>query len=429
MITQHVSSHSPLSVRADKPLLFIFYLYLGLWTFDGAARYLVYLVGAPYLIYGRDLLTLLAIALTLYIRNQNRFSDVHIFFYAAVFCAYVVIGIFTHGSMVQALFGLKIFIPILMGIIVSDSLVRNPKSLFLFSFLFLFLSFIGTFLDLYGYAFWRGIEVELSDVTLELGMDNQTNIFRRIIGFARTNFQLSTQAYFFAMISIVLARSFLVKLIAWSLGVFIILASTTKGTIALYFISSGFLIANVISAKITNRLAPIYIGVGILAGGILPFSDVGHLMFLDYYSEEIFYLLASFQQRFMTGWPVIIDFIFGEGHWLMGAGIGSVGAADTLFSPVPKGAVDNFYLYAYGTFGIVFLIWLADAYRRTFLLKPGFYEFDFIVFSILSVLFIYGVVSTAIEDATTAVLVGMSMQYMYVSLKQRRKKTATAPFH
>jgi hypothetical protein len=389
----------------------IFYgviLYLLSLIIDAPMRYVMFLAGVPYLINLRDIF--MAFIILVYIINVLISGKIHknivIIFFLLIF--HSMIGILFIGNILQILFGLKVIMPLIIGIIFYPLFISKPKRVKVILSIFYLIVITGVYLNVFKQYPWEGLTYDVIGQTIEGTREWSTFGVKRIAGFARASFNTAIQLIILAIFLVSYLGNKWIKVFLWLLAGPAILLTTSKGILMVYIILSLFLIIYKIVPNFNNIYQKLLI-IPILLMILLP---VYAYFYYDQNVSQDFItnpLLWTMYQR-MEIWPDNIAFIRKSGDTILGRGIGGVGMSQHIFEKRYSLPGDNLFVYGFGYFGILSIFYFLYIYKlaQNIDLKSNLFPY-----LLLMVLFFYGIVSNVMEDSFFMIFLGICLRNLW----------------
>ncbi len=204
---------------------------IGLFAFEAAARYGLSLVGLGSLIFARAGLAALAILL-LFVDAVFRKKGVAPFvLFGVAMSFHGMVTMLTLGSAFAVIFGAKILMTFLLGIVAWDRLIR-PGSTLRYTFAAVFVAtIVGVVLDKFVLDFpWLGVTIEVGGIERELGRQWWTED-ERAGGFARSSIEIAQITPLLALTVLGYARGFTLRALMLVATIAVIYWTTQKGAI------------------------------------------------------------------------------------------------------------------------------------------------------------------------------------------------------
>jgi hypothetical protein len=387
-------------------------VYISSFVFEGVIRYFLHFLGLEYLIYFRDIILLLFILY--YILFTLTHFTINKVFLIVIFIMmfHSIIGFIFVRNIFLILFGWKIFLPFLCGILFGFLFITHIKSTNRVFLLLVFCAILGIFLNYYQEFPWGDLQYKLGGFDIEAVRSWETFDFRRLSGASRASFDAAIQILLLSIFLIQYLKSNYVKIIVWVLAGPAILLTTTKGIVITYIIITMGLLAYWIVPnyhKIYQKI--LFIPLALVIA--IP-------LFSNYISQfNMPLILASFLERIMYTYPDSFRMIQNNGNWLLGRGLGGMGTGQLFFELDKYSPGDNIFMYAYGNFGvfsILYFIYFAIISQSLELKSELFY------YLLILSLFVYGIVTAAFENALFNLFLGMFIGYIHnTSLREYSK--------
>ena len=225
-----------------EKIIWIFFLFM---VFDAPLRFYFVSIGAPLLIYLKDILMVgLCIKVLLNIVYSGRINKTLMMVFILIKYG-IAYGLLNQLNLPQVLFGVKIMLTFLVGFIVVNN-YGIGHSLFKTLFQVLIpIILLGLILEILYDLPWKGMEYEIYGTTIETSRQRGTFGLLRLSGFGRSSFETAYLLYSF----VALYLGGLVyenKNLSWSRNIFDILLlaatflgiliTTTKSAILTYFL-------------------------------------------------------------------------------------------------------------------------------------------------------------------------------------------------
>ena len=376
-------------------------IYIALYAFEGLARYGLYLVHADSLILGRDALIIVPI-IALFIAQMLRAKIDPVYPVFAFFVAiHGVMGFLNIGQVMPVLYGAKLLLNVLFGMLAAPLLVTPGRSATRWFAFIWTVSLIALLADKGGVNWpWTGLQVNIAGVNVDVARDWQiTDDFdRRVAGLSRSSI---SAAMLMPMLATILCfrtrrvwlRGFIV--LATCLVVFL---TTQKGAL-LAMMLTGFCIMLPGFLRVRAlRLACFAAALGCIAAPLLTQG-----MMLQH-GDGVF-SLGSFAMRITDTWPRAMQWIMWNDNFPFGVGLGGIGGPQRLYAPDFFNPADNLFVFMYaffGVFGVAYLLGLGLAALRAripaHLAEP--------TLALLCFMLAYGTVLSMVEDQMAALAFG-----------------------
>lgn len=334
--------------RLDSILFYGTVLYLISFVFEGPIRLGLLLLQWEQLLYVRELVPALAIFRMLVASREDSVPE---FRYFLIACAIATLlgFVFIHNPK-QVLFGLKLFSPVFLGIWLGRSPYKTVLMNSRWVFAVLLVCCAGVILEYFVPLPWKGIEYKVGGVSVVSArtwfLQGGTN---RLSGFSRSSFGSAIQIFLMFLATCYQTSSKARQFILGAIAFACIVLTTSKGMILAFLVTvaAGLLI------RFSDRRAialfiPVCLVVAMVAAPIFASSVIEEAKM----SKVAYDVLFSIVDRLVHEWPAAMDGVERNGHWLLGAGMGSIGVPVYYFSPAWACPGDNFWVYCYSVFGV-----------------------------------------------------------------------------
>jgi hypothetical protein len=402
-----------------------------LHALDSMFRWAFELVGFGAAIYVRDYLLVLAILLTFLghgARTRDIRRSVWMFW---TFAVLVCISFLSELKLLQVLFGIKVWLPVMAGFLLVDSgMVRSLHKPLPWGLLWALLC-IGVFLN-YFYRFpWIGLTLQVGDLAVTGNREWTAYGVPRLSGFSRSSYDCAMAILVLYAYLVIVSRGLLMKLLIILVSAAAIALTTAKGA------AGAFLIAVLLSPLLGLIKSPASLWRPICWFALFSLGLVGLLAPLASFQipfpqlatgsvEQ--WLFASMLSRAWETWPQALDLLSGS-QLLTGRGLGGIGAAQYIFEIGRENPADNMFVYLYVTGGLIgagFFVYLLWASRKLALHTQQ----GRVAFLTLLAVFGYGITANLIENAIVALSLGLVTAWLtagQVLSASAAPQTGTAP--
>lgn len=386
-------------------------VYLATFVLDSPIRYGLSLVGVPQLMYLRDGMAPVLLAVYL-VRGMfwGVWPKVVLILCVGLF-VHTVLGVLFVGNLAQVAFGIKVLLPLLGGCIAGTLFRNSNRDLILTHGILVLwsLAVLGVGLEFLGFPFpWKGFQVEVAGVSIEGNREWSTGGLQRLAGFGRmsadTSYGILLLASLIAFRVSIPARSALTFL-----SIAAIVATTTKGAI----LASLFFMALVAILSIRPR-APEISGIAFVSGCAILVIGLPTASLLGWVQVNIenpiqYIFLGSFLDRILNTWPDALALLLESPIPWLGRGVGGIGSPQQYFEPALFTAGDNQFMYFLVLFGPVSLLYMGamalGAARHREESRPLWKNRVLVLTSWLML----GLSSAPLESSTAAVLLGFAL--------------------
>jgi hypothetical protein len=314
-------------------------------------------------------------------------------------------------SAFQVLFGFKQWIGLLFGyLLVSGDAVHTVHRPRLWVTVWALLV-AGVLLDIYINFPWAGMTMQVGDAQIEANREWTADGIARLSGFCRSSTDAACAILFTAFYSVVYLRSTTWRVVVWVLSGAGIVFTTSKGVI-LAFLIATILLPLLLSLRAediqfgsASRSVLCSVVVALAVLGLLLPAIVSQMTFAVLEQGTLESLLfSSFGERAMAAWPKAFA-LLESWQYVLGRGIGGIGAAQTYFEPRRYCAGDNLFVFTYVTGGLwmtagylasAFGVWHLDLTRRA----------SALAYLLLMFSFCYGLFTSLVESGMCLIAVG-----------------------
>lgn len=395
-------------------------IYFATFVLEGPLRWGLGKLGLSSLIYTRDILlcVLIGRALARFIAGcQMKVVGI---FSVLICMALIVIAIGYSLSLPQVLFGVKVFLPLLCGAIYGTELVTRVQGLGIYAMGVVVVTGIGVLLDKGVNLPWSGLSINVGGAEIAVGKIWFAGEFRRLSGFARTSYDAAIFCLAFFILASGSAKG-VVKALLWSAAAGTVLLTTTKGILLAFAVVTVGQLFRMVSRRIWALYS---FGVGsifILIGLSLPALSMFMTPSLTFDSKIERALLFSFFDRMVNTWPQAISQISGVSEWVIGRGIGAIGAAQAYFDPYHYNPADNVFVYALVSFGLVGITAVVTILMRVMAVGVGSPRKD-VFRSMVIFICVYGVTTNLFDNPVLAFIIGALSSVGIYSARDEKKK-------
>lgn len=383
-----------------------FVLYMSTLVFEGPLRFALSTAGLGSLIYFRDLLCLICIALGI-IRaisiHRNIFDPIIVVLYALLL--FGLLGLLIQDvSLFSFAFGLKIYFVLVFGLVAAES-VRVRISIFEgVLFFFAISTATGVVLNsIVGKFPWEGLTYETSFGVVSTTKEWWTDGERRLAGFARASYDAAMILGLTAALILPQKKRGFALCIG---GVF--LASTYLTTSKSMIMAVALLITWLIFSPARYRfIIGQIICVGFLVITIALPSISCIFQFNDNLILEVPRGLSSFAERVVSMWPKSCAILTTPYSWLLGGGIGSIGVPQQYMRSIAYSSADNLFVYLYVSGGAIWgaafihvIFRIISEYSSTLFEKST-------TVGVVMIIMVYGFTTNMVEQPFFSLIAGL----------------------
>ena len=385
-------------------------IYFISFVFEGPLRYFLNNIGLPYILYLRDFIPFIFIIYSILFKRNSAF----ILFTAWYLSVFFFIGLLYSGNIYQAGFGIKLFVPFFLGLIIHNDFINNVnrmKSTILF---LLLISIAGVYLNTFIKFPWEGLQYYIGGINIEgtrAWITAGEFALKRIAGFSRSSSDAAFQILLLSLFIISYFKKTSIKIIIWSLAGAAIAITTSKGVAFAYILITFYHFMRVFARQKTKML----ILVPSLAAMVgLPLYAVTQVSSIRLPSNPyLYFTFHSLLDRMVRAWPESFALIAKHGSVIFGRGIGGIGAAQKFFETSRYLPSDNLFIYLYGIFGLSAIVILLYTIVKSRNLNIISNSSDKFAFMILLYVVAHGFTAAIIEPGFVSFFAGFMMYHLY----------------
>lgn len=389
-----------------------FATYLIAYYFEAPLRYVLYLYGLETGIYSRDAILVLIVALLLPRHMTPKVNmTLAVMLYALL--SHLLVGFFYLPVAMQALFGMKLYMPLLLGV-VTYPLLRNGHSEVLWFSIILFLGTAGGLFLNYFMAYpWEGFSYYVAGKKIPGSYVWWHYGTPRLAGFTRASFDAAINCLAAALVVIVRARTLLTKLIVWIAAGVAIALTTSKGVILAHAVITLIIFLQAVGLghwKIFQR-SLIPITVLIITAPLISIAFYYLHVKVDRTGWIKTLFLGSYIDRIEDMWPRAFKLLSEHGNYLLGRGLGGIGTPQYLYEPLLSNAADNMFVMMYTTFGVFSVLYLGYFVRKARMMNLS-REHDLMFSTFVLFTLVYGLTTGVFDSAIMGVVIGMTLAHL-----------------
>ena len=327
----------------------------------------------------------------------------------AVLALHALIGFVTLNDARQPLFGLKIFLPLVLGVVIGPLLHSRTRQVERFAAGCFWITAIGVLLNAFVEYPWTGMSFETAIGTRELSRKWWSAGEARLAGFTRASY-LAAQIMLASLVPLLAARPrWWLRVLLISIAVAVITLTTSKaayiGLLAL-LLCSGLLFARGMTPLLVGFIALLY-----FSCVALPIVCVQ----LDAPARDVPSWAASFVERMLEMWPRAFALLDGPLSVVLGRGLGGIGSPQQLGEAYWYNTADNVMLFLLVSFGIAGPIYVGIAAARlAATLATGLLTRSLSwACSWIALLLAVGLTSQMIEDPISNLSLGVSLALLF----------------
>lgn len=387
--------------KINLELLF-FKLYILILIFEAPIRYILNKVGLAALIYAKDGIIIILIALGL---KKMMFNRNHLIIFIITINSFIMATIYVGNYKQIGFFALKVLAVFLAGIIEYKNILKDieeNKGFYIFCFI---VTTGGVIINNFISFPWEGVKYEIGNSVITASKQWSSLGQKRLAGFTRNSINASTYIMFCAMV-IQLNKNVKkpIKIICCILTFYSIYLTTTKGMIISCVL---FYVINFFDFKF-NKKVVINVLIGFMI--LLPiFSTVCEPVF-DFLKENLEYEIYtkyfdSFRDRLCNTWPKALKLATDHGNWILGRGMGGIDGSQSIYEHLLYCPADNMFVYLYVIFGIPSMLIFFCIIKKVNGMKFKSQE-DIYLYNILLIVCSYGIISNVLEGSLLCLALG-----------------------
>jgi hypothetical protein len=265
---------------------------------------------------------------------------------------------------------------------------------------------------------WMGATFEVLGQEAQVARDWTTNGIERLAGFSRASFTAANQIALFSMVLVARPRLHAaLKVLIWATSVLAIALTTSKTPLTVMVVVPVALLSVRGARALAARQAlPFYVAICVLLALVgtmvaLPCaSGMQDLLTNSSASDVGFLTLSSMLDRAAMMWPAAFELIASDQNpleWILGRGLGGIGAAQAIFEPLKINSADNLFVFLYVTFGLgaaLFGCAILAGFKKYYLNQP---ETFFSLFALAASVLTLGIATNVIESVVPALVTGV----------------------
>lgn len=383
-------------------------LYLFSFVIEGPLRYILYSYDVVYLIYLRDglLFSIIMVSVLKSLVLNRSYNIILYLFFILLFHTFI--AYFYVRNILAICFGLKVFFPLLLGILVYNQFfepINRTKKIL--SILFI-IAVLGVLINHFYEYPWTGLTYQVGGYQVEGVLKwHEFGGIPRIAGFSRASYEAAIQIILLGIFLVTHIKTNLFKLFIWIITGMAILLTLTKAIIITYFIITLFFIITYIVPnyfKIYQKILIIFIGMAILLPCLGNYIDTKEILM------KFTILSYSLIERIKHTWPLAFELIQEKGSLVLGRGPGGIGMGQRLFEERLFNPADNIFLYAYGYFGVLSIFYFLYIYYKIQNIDVKKERYFYLI--CLST-FCYGIVQNIFESAMFSFFIGLFLMHIH----------------
>jgi len=404
-------------VRRAVPIAVLALVYNDI--FGAVIRFIAVGAGAPWLSFAPMLFAIGVVIAALFVTRLPRGLWLTLGLFAG-YAYYTCLVGGARGSLLTQLssvaFALYTWTPFFLGLILVS--LRGEGLFARGALLWWGLAVVGVLLNTFVKFPWMGATFEVLGQEAQVARDWTTNGIERLAGFSRASFTAANEIALFSMVLAARPRFHpALKVLIWAISVVAIALTTSKTPLSIMVVVPLALLSVRGAAALRTRPAmPYYVAMLALVSllGImvaLPCASRTQDLFADTFDSDVGFLtLSSMLDRAGTMWPAAFELISSDARaleWVLGRGLGGIGAAQAIFEPLKVNSADNLFVFLYVTFGLGAVLFggaILAGFKKYQVNRPDTF---LIFFALAASVLTLGIATNVIESVIPALVTGM----------------------
>jgi hypothetical protein len=279
---------------------------------------------------------------------------------------------------------------------------------------------IGVIVNRFVYFPWTGSTIEVLGQESQVARDWATNGLDRLAGFSRASYTVANQITVFGLLLVTRPSGRrIVQALVWILSATAVALTTTKTALAmLLLVPLTWWVPQLLLVRYSRRHeARFYVPMVTLAAlmamvVLLPGSSEIQQVLLKYYSvgDVGFFSFSSMLDRTAVMWPAAFALITDDHtavEWLLGRGLGGIGAAQAMFEPHYANSADNLFVFLYVTFGLNCAVFGLAIFTRFHAVYREMSDRFVMFFALAATVLTLGMTTNVIESTVPAIALGI----------------------
>jgi hypothetical protein len=338
-------------------------LYLFSGATEGALRYVLTLVHLESAIYLRDFFAVIAVTWRVRVEIRSPGTGRPLLKLLMILLVWTSVGSMYCSSVWQALLGLKMFLPLMLGIGACSSVYGLRSKIFPLILILWALATVGVCASAVIRMPWVGLAYMVGDVQVVGSREWTIEGVNRLAGLSRSSTAAGCQILFFGVFLMCYSHSRLLSLVVWASSAPAVLLTTSRSALLGYAAASAFWFLYWLSPslhRIWKWAVLAMFGLVIL----VPLIPANSFRIIESVTHGKAGQVASFFDRIENTWPEAFDLVATDGSFFLGRGLGGIGTAQKTFEPDIENPADNLFVYLFVIFGPFSLLMLASIVVR-----------------------------------------------------------------
>ncbi len=316
------------------------------YTLEGPLRHALQLAGMETLLYLRDVFALVCVMLVLAGWAAGQANAFSVAAASGILIAHTCIALISLPPF-QALFGLKIFLPFMLGLIVAPLLATERRTIVRFAALTLCVTVLGVLLNDFVEFPWIGSAYETAfgstSISRQWWVEGGT---RRLPGFARASYDAASFALLALVPLIVTPMRLPTKALLIGICGYTVVLTTSKGPLlALPAMLLELILAHAFGSAVASAYLMLLGAVCLAVPLIAVHVHIG--------TAGLPSILDSFMERVLDMWPQAFALLEHPIQVLCGRGIGGIGVAQAFGDWAKDNSADNVMVYLLVSCGVL----------------------------------------------------------------------------
>ncbi len=408
-------------LEVKLPLLLFILAYLVSYAFEGVVRYAFSAAGVSSLLYLRDLIPVFFVVFTLYQWVAARVRPDPLLAFLLLVSAHFVMGLLQSIDLFQALFGLKVLLPLIFGLCLANFKLISDRALLTLCAIVFSVSLAGVVINKFVVWPWEGAEFVTTFAVTEQSRAWTADGVRRLAGFARASFDAASVLLLTGTVLYVFAKKTLARAFLFCLTLAAIFLTTSKGAL-LAFVMVVVAVAFSMGGR---RLWP---AKAVLCGSFVFVVSVPLVaLFVDVSQRDIpdsiLWWASSFVDRMEWMWPRAWDLLIDRGSFLVGRGPGGIGVAQQYGEWRLVNAGDNVFMYWTVVFGFAGSVYAAFFLASAVRFQSANPQQGALAIAVCVAVITYGLTANVIEQPLLSFSLGFCCS-IFVGSNRRPSKGA-----
>lgn len=394
-------------------------LYLLTYVCEGALRFVLSKAHLASILYLRDLLPVVTVIGTLVAWIGGRYRPSVLLISITLLAFHFFIGFFFLGRLFQQLFGIKIFLPMILGLAIGAIGLMSIQQAGRMAAWLIVISVGAIFVNYFVPFPWEG-----ADFDTVFGSGTQSRLWtaggvRRLGGIARASYDAASILLCAGVVVAAAYRG------VWLRSALIILATagivltTSKGAVIAMVALTGTLLIS----QGGTRLGILRVCV-LVCGGVAVIAPILSLLVdvrMRSLTGSAAWLFSSYAERMQYTWPDAFKILTDHGNLVTGRGLGGVGTAQQYGEGRWYTPADNVFVYWTLAFGVMGWVYGAAIFTRLMRWDGDSVNQRLMVFGFFVAAMTYGVTANLMEQPVVCFGIGYAVAVIFKKALPRNK--------